>query len=241
MNSATKFIAKRKNSITESRVKDIFWYIGECYLLLVNDQKQYSKNTIATTTTIPIEDYLRFRLVEKYLVPNKGLLQTRTSLLDEINFTAETQKEYIDLNDKKQKPDKIDIFINKLGLTDIWGEYDEKIYLAIECKRICVRSDTSKYIGDINKFSNRNYIDLRLPFEGQLAFVECNISHSDIATNINDKLLKAKNVNTTAPLYICALNTNTTGTYISKHLRNADKSEFSIYHLFLDYSNIVVK
>lgn len=240
MNNVSIFISKRKNSITESRIKNIFWYIGECYLLLVNDGKQYSKKFVSTHTTIHFEDYLKFRLVEDYLVQNKELLKAKTSQLDEINFTLETQKEFIDLNDGKQKPDKIDVFINKLGLSTAWGECDEKIYFAIECKRISCISDTSQYVKDINKFSNRSYIELRLPFEGQLAFVESNITHNDIVSSINAKILKESNITTSMPLCSCVLNNNiTSGTYISKHKRNVNKSGFSIYHLLLDYSKIV--
>lgn len=242
MSDASLFISKRKHSITENRIKNILWYIGECYTLLLNDRPQYSKQYVKKQTTIHFEDYLRFRLVEDYLVNNKHLLKNRTSHLDEINFTAESQKEYIDKKDGKRKPDKIDIFINRIGLNNTWGLPDEKIYFVIECKRIKNLDDTVLYIGDIVKFANRDYTELRLPFEGQLGFIESNsLNHSDVAININEKLQKDNNLVTDLPLNPCSLNQNISCTYISKHKRNiGNNDQFSIYHLLLDYSNIVV-
>ena len=241
MNNASKFISKRKSSITKHRIENILWYIGECYLLLIKDGNTYSKSYVKTETTISFEDYLRFRLVEDYLAKNKSLLKDRKSDLDEISFIPEAQKEYIDIKDKKKKPDKIDIFINRLGLSNIWQEYDEKIYFAIECKRIKDTSDTNQYIVDMVKFANRDYIELRLPFEGQLGFVETFIPHLDIANNINQKLQSKNNIITDMILTPCKLNSNIDSTYISEHKRNTtNKEPFSIYHLFLDYSKIII-
>ncbi len=242
MSDASTFISNRKYSITENRIRNIFWYIGECYtLLLLNTKIPYSISEVRKSTTIHFEDFLRFRLVEDYLVKNKELLKQRTSTLDEINFTAETQKEFIDIEDNKQKVDKIDIFINRLGLSNTWGEPEEKIYFAIECKRIRELHDTIQYLGDIEKFTKRAYIDIRLPFEGQLGFIEnSSISHKEVVSNINSKLQNNKKITTDLLLENCVLNQNIESTYISKHKRNIHIQEsFSIYHLFLDYSTIV--
>ncbi len=241
MSEASIFISNRKYSITENRIKNIFWYIGECYTLLVNSKISYSKSYVKNSTTIHFEDFLRFRLIEDYLIKNKELLKNRTSELDEINFTAETQKEFVDKNDNKQKVDKIDIFINRLGLTNTWGESEDKIYFAIECKRIKELYDTIQYLGDIEKFTKRAYLDIRLPFEGQLGFVEnSSISHKEVVNTINSKLQSKKEITTDLLLENCVLNQNIESTYISKHKRNINNQEsFSIYHIFLDYSTIV--
>lgn len=241
MSEASLFISKRKHSITESRIKNILWYIGECYILLVNDKIKYSEKLHTTKSTIPFEDYLRNRLVEDYLIKNKSLLNERISELDEINFAYETNKEYTE--EGILKPDKIDVFVNKLGLNRVLGNYDENVYYAIECKRIKNLGDsTTQYINDIVKFANREYVKLRLPFEGQLGFIEpASISHSDVSKNINDKLNKESKIVTEMLLQSCTLNENISCTYISKHKRNiGNKDQFSIYHLLLDYSNIVV-
>ncbi|MFR0677097.1 hypothetical protein [Dysgonomonas mossii] len=243
MSEASLFASKRRHSITESRIKNIIWYIGECYILLLQNNQKYSKQEIKDKSRIPFEDFLRFRLVEDYLVKYKHLLKDRTSQLDEINFTPETQKEYIDKEDRKYKTDKIDIFINRIGLNTTWGLPDEKIYFAIECKRIKdLGNSISQYISDIIKFTNREYRELRLPFEGQLGFIEYNsITHSDIKDNINTKLHKEKELVTDIPLTSYSLNENISSTYISKHKRNiGNKEQFAIFHLLLDYSNIIV-
>ncbi len=243
MSDASIFISNRQYSITENRIRDIFWYIGECYnLLLLNTKIPYSISEVKKSTTIPFEDFLRFRLVEDYLINHKEILKQRTSTLDEINFTAETQKEFIDIEDSKQKVDKIDIFINRLGLSDTWGEPEEKIYFAIECKRIRGLHDTIQYIADIEKFTKRAYIDTRLPFEGQLGFIENrSISHEEVVNTINSKLRNNKTIITDLLLENCMLNQNIESTYISKHKRNIQhQASFSVYHLFLDYSSIVV-
>lgn len=243
MSEASLFASKRKHSITESRIKNIVWYIGECYVLLLQDNQKYSKQEVKDKSTIPFEDFLRFRLVEDYLVKYKHLLKAKTSQLDEINFTPETQKEYIDKKDGKYKPDKIDIFINRIGLNKTWELPDEKIYFAIECKRIKdLGNSIAQYISDIIKFTNREYGELRLPFEGQLGFIESNsITHSDIKDNINAKLNKKKGLVTDIPLTSYSLNENISSIYISKHKRNiGNKGQFSIFHLLLDYSTIIV-
>ncbi|MDR1544734.1 MAG: hypothetical protein LBS50_10100 [Prevotellaceae bacterium] len=163
--------------------------------------------------------------------------------LNEINFSYETEKEYTDLQDNKIKSDKIDIYINKLKLKKIWKENDENVYFAIECKRIEQMNDTNinLYIDDIVKCTNREHRKLRLPFEGQLAFIENqDITHIALSNRINEKLKSKTAIVTDAFLDYLLVNQNYQGTYLSKHKRNNQKL-FSIYHLFLDYSEIVVK
>jgi hypothetical protein len=162
------------------------------------------------------------------------------SELDEINFSYESEKEYTDLRDNKQKSDKIDIYINKLGLSNLWKEPDENVYFAIECKRIETLYDSTKYIKDIEEFTNRKYRNLRLPFDGQLAFIENqSITHTQLYEDINRKLNKKKTISPLKPVFIHA---EFDGAYLSKHKKNTTKqTPFSIYHLLLNYSNIVVE
>jgi hypothetical protein len=242
MSEVSGFILNRRYSITESRIRNILWYVVECYTILRKEGLSYSKQEVKQNTTIAFEDYLRNRFIQDYLVKNKSLLKQKISVLEEINFLCETQKEYIDSQDNKQKPDKIDIYINKLGLKDVWKDNDENIYFAIECKRIERLSDSAKYIGDIEKFTNRRYIDIRLPFEGQLAFIEnSSITHVLLSNEINEKLNKKKTIITNNLLNTVSIHIQFEGTYLSVHKRNTDKQEsFSIYHLLFNYSDIVV-
>jgi hypothetical protein len=236
------FVINRKNAVTEKQIKTILWYVTECYLLTIKENKRYSKTWVKNHTTYKFENYLKNQLVEDYLIKNKDLLKQKTLTLNDINFGCETEKNYIDSQDGKQKQDKIDIYINKLGLRDVWKENDENIYFAIECKRIKKLPDSTKYVDDMEKFTNRAYINIRLPFEGQLAFIENpTITHVRLHNEINEKLNRRKTVITDNSLSPISIHAQFDGTYLSEHKRNTNKQEsFSIYHLLFDYSDIVV-
>jgi hypothetical protein len=240
---ASIFIFGRKNatSITDNRIRIILWYVLECHRIFILENKTYSQMWVQNNTTLHFEDYLKFEFIENYLIPNKKLVKDKLSDLGEINFAAETQKRYID-TDGKQKPDKIDICINKLGLQREWNEFDENIYFAIECKRIRQLSDTKDYILDIEKFCKRNYTSLRLPFEGQIAFFEnSELLISQIVKDIDKRLASSKIISTNQFLKSIKIHDQLDCAYLSKHLRDFnDKSNFSIYHLLLDYSKVVV-
>lgn len=237
------FVKSRKKSITQQRIKHILSYVMECHRIFLNDSITYSKSEIRASSTIMFEDFLKIEFVEKYLIKNKFLLKNTISELEEINFAYETQQRYVDIKDGKTKPDKIDIYINKLGLKKFFKtEEDENIYFALECKRIKILSDVNDYVLDIeNKFINRKHINLRLPFEGQIAFIENKkLSHIDISNQANN-ILKTKSFKTEK--YLCAekLHSTIDGTYLSIHKRNFNNQDsFAIYHLMLNYSNIVL-
>ncbi|MDR1197703.1 MAG: hypothetical protein LBK94_01650 [Prevotellaceae bacterium] len=238
------FVVNRKNAITvtEKQIKIILWYVVECYLLTLKDNAKYSKTWVKNHTTYKFENYLKNQLVEDYLIKNKDLLKQKTLILNDINFGCETEKNYIDSQDGKKKPDKIDIYINKLGLRDVWKENDENIYFAIECKRIEKLSNVNYYISDIEKFSNRNYLNTRLPFEGQLAFIENPlITHIQLSDKVNKKLKEKTAIITNNFLSPLTIHSQFNGIYLSAHKRNTDKQKsFTVYHLLFDYSNIVV-
>lgn len=241
--SAVSFIQNRQKviSITDSRIRHILWYIVECYQLLQIDNPKYSKSLWKKKSTIPFEDYLKMELVDNYLIKQKDLLQARVSKLVQINFSYETQKRYVDFSDNREKPDKIDIYINKLGLQNEWKEPDENVYFAVECKRIKILSDTKDYVLDIQKFSDRNHTTLRLPFEGMIAFIENKkLSHLKVSQEINNKLKSARKINTSKNLTPDTWHSKYVGTYSSIHNRNFKKvTPFSIFHLLFDYSQNV--
>lgn len=240
--NASRFVRKRRLLVTDRRIRQILWYVIECHLIFLGDKITYSQKWVKANTTHKFEDYLKFRLVEDYLVRHKKLLQVNISELEEITFSCETQKEYID-TDTKLKPDKIDIYINKIGLRNLWKEEDENVYFAIECKRIKILSDTTDYVKDIEKFTKRNHTNLRLPFEGQIAFIENEkLNYKNVTDKINKKLKKSTAIKTLNPLTQTKLHASFTGAYLSKHKKNFGKKQtFSIYHLLFDYSGVVVK
>lgn len=240
--NASTFVKARRNSITEKRIKQILSYVLECHKLFKSDGITYSKSDIRAAGTVMFEDHLKFEFVEKYLVKHKELLKDKISDLEQINFACETQKRYTDITDGKTKPDKIDVFINKLGLQNAWlDEPDENIYFALECKRISIKSDSKDYVLDIEKFVNRAHHDLRLPFEGQIAFIEnTRLNDQIISDEVNDILKATLMIDTDLFLIPEKLHTSIDGTYLSKHRRKHNNQAFSIYHLMFDYSNIVL-
>jgi hypothetical protein len=139
---------------------------------------------------------------------------------------------YIDI-DGKQKPDKIDVYINKLGLQNEWNENDENIYFTIECKRIKILSDAKNYIIDIDKFCNRNHSNLRLPFEGQIGFIEnLKLNHSAISTGINNNLKIGTSINTMDYLKNIKLHNNFEGSYSSMHRKNFGSNDVFLFTTF---------
>ena len=162
--------------------------------------------------------------------------------MEEITFYAETQKPCIDSKDGKEKPDKIDIYINKLGLLDEWQEHEEHIYIAIECKRIVDARSYSEYLTGIQKMTERSYTNLRLPFEGMIGFIEdYEITHTLASKEISKKLENSKIINTKQYLVSTVLNADFNASYTSIHTKNfGEKSDFTLYHLFFDYSANVI-
>lgn len=241
---ATNFIKNRKEvvAVTFDRIHHILWYTIECYQLLKKGKTIYSKSWVKNNTTSHFEDYLKMELVDKYLIPKKEIISKRISQLEQINFSYETQKRYTDIHDGKEKSDKIDIYINKLGLQNEWNEQDENIYFVIECKRINILSDCKDYIIDVEKFVDRKHIHHRLPFEGQLAFIENNkLEDKKVADEINARLKSSGAIKTIQYLQLLQLHNSFKSSYTSTHKRNFEKKEpFSIFHLLFDYSQIVV-
>lgn len=240
--SALKFISSRQDplAITRKRIEDIVWYSVECYKFLLNDAPIYSKKYVKENTTYSFEDYLKMEFVDNYLIKNKQLLTGKISNLEEINFEYEPVKRYTDLSGI-ERSDKIDIYVNKIGLKNYLNVEDEHAYFVFECKRIGHLSDTAAYITDIQKFGDRKHKVLRLPFEGMIAFIEsAGISAAQLANEINKRLKLSTNITTLQYLAARTFYLDFTGRYDSSHRKNYDVKEgFSIFHLLLDYSRSI--
>lgn len=241
---ATSFIQNRRRvvAITDDRINHIVEYVVHCYQIILNDAPQYSKTNVKAKTTLSFEDYLKMELVDSYLIPNKHLILSNCSDLANITFHYENQKRYIDVSDGKEKPDKIDIYISKLGLQEVWNEQDEHVYFVIECKRIGSLADSANYVDDTKKFANRIYKTLRLPFEGQLAFIENKkLSVVSVSSEIDNNLKKmSSELKTEQFLTPIAITASFHGGYTSIHKRNHSKNaSFKVYHLLFNYSSLV--
>lgn len=244
--NAKKFIQNRGKgtvSITYNRIQYIMSYAIECYQILLIDKPIYSKSHVAKHTTYHFEDYLKMEFVDGYLVKNKHLLTGRASSLDDITFNYETIKRFTDLIDGKDKSDKIDVYVNRLGLKDKWAVPEEHLYLAIECKRITTQSDCKDYIEDIQKFCDREHKQLRIPFESQIAFIEnSKLTHASVSNEINCNRRLNLNFTITTLQYLKAIKIHSSflGSYSSVHKKNYKKKDtFEIFHLLLDYSELV--
>ena len=161
---ASSYIKNRqKLSLTHKRINEVLICVINSYEKIISDGVvfDYSKRG-----KIKQEDFLRNRLVDDYLEYELGSLELGT---ERFTVNKETSEEYSNLVDNVLHNDPIDIHIVDKAQQESWGR-DTKPYFAIECKRIL--SSVSDYIGDTKKFTERDYTKLRLPFEGQLGFVE---------------------------------------------------------------------
>lgn len=239
---AFNFISRRKNplSLTKNRIEAIIWYACECYKLLEKDNLKISKSVVKSEEVTHFEDHLKMHFVDEYMIKYKGLLKSRLSVLEDVVFLYENIKQYIG-EDGKKRSDKIDIFINKLGLHDLWQTHDEHVYFVFECKIINVLSDTDNYINDIKKFCDRNYTQLRLPFEGMIGFmVSTKNTDTLIVNEINRRLSENVAIKTDKPLSILLVNNEFSASYHSMHKKNFGTfTPFEIFHLLFDYSNII--
>jgi hypothetical protein len=229
--------------LTEFRIRLIIRYVVYCYLQILSDNRKYG---YSDRGKIPKEEYLRNGLVNDYLQKSYNKAYFKYNISDnpsvDITFHPEETMTYIDLETNQKSTDKIDITIWENNLQSIWSDKtDNEIKFAIECKRIERLSDTAKYIADIKNFSNRNYTHTRLPFEGQIAFLEKPaISHISAKDEIN-RLLCMDEQNLLLKLTYTKIAEGVDYTYLSKHKRNYQPYEpFSIFHLLLDYSDIVI-
>ena len=242
MNNANTF-KSNVEKVSEFRIQQIVRYIIYCYLQILADKKTYR---YSERGKIPKEEFLRNGLVNDYLQKSDNKKYYKQYISDnpsaEITFHPEETMTYKDSENHTLSTDKIDISVWESGLQSIWsGKTDNEIRFAVECKRIKKLSDAPKYISDTENFCFRNYVNTRLPFEGQIAFIENKeISHRRLLENINEILKNYEKIVTINFLESIILNEKFKGAYLSKHLREYSKLNFSVYHLFFDYSSIVI-
>ena len=224
------------NALTKKRVKFILSYVLECHKLLLEDKVEYSLSEIKKSKIKP-ENKFRNYFVDNYLRKNSHLLNFSNT--DEFTFFDKESEETFTENNIEQT-DKIDIYIRDKALSSSFGS-NGNVYFAIECKRIKIKSDSKEYVLDIEKFSKRSHIATRLPFEGQIAFIENNkLNHKLIKDEVNLILKQISTIKTDLFLQQEKLHSSIDGTYLSKHRRNFNQKSFSIYHLMLDYSKVVI-
>lgn len=234
---ASQFINNRvnKNSLTLSRVNNILIAAINSY------QEIKAKNIVfdcskANLGSIKQEDYLRNCFVDNYL---KEKLKQISNGTTHYIVSKDSEEQYESIENGKKHNDPIDIQIFDSGLATVWGV--SQAYFAIECKRFPTGGVT-EYVRDIEKFTDRTYKELRLPFEGQLGFIEKEgLTHSTLTSNINRNLHnKDSSIVTNKLLDFYRIKYDFDGSYHSEHKRK-NGNKFEIYHLFFDYSKHIIR
>lgn len=231
-----------KFSLTEFRINLILKYIIHCFWVMQQEGKKYDYRERGK---IKKEDFLRDGLVDEYLSKTRNKNYFREFISDnpnvEIYFQKEEKQNYLERS--MQSEDFIDITVKETKLSEILNErISDEIKFAVECKRINKSQSYSEYVKDIYKFTSRQYKTYRLPYEGQIAFVEDSLLNCAIVSKrINERLKSNNNIVTVQFLENKTFDPLFDGGYHSVHKRNyGDQNNFSIYHLIFDYSKIVI-
>src|ERR1035437_4716162 len=177
------------NKLTEYRVHMVVKYIVYCYLLMIEEGKKYD---FSKRGKLQQEDFLRNGLVDDYLSKkrNKDFYKQQISDNPNVEIYFNKEENQIYAINGVSADDYIDISVKETKLSEVLsGTTEDEIKLAFECKRIKVQQDHKEYIKDIHKFANRPFTTYRLPFEGQIAFIENPLyTHQTVSIEIN-KLL----------------------------------------------------
>ncbi|MDM8519671.1 hypothetical protein QUF64_06465 [Anaerolineales bacterium HSG6] len=240
---ARKFAKKRAIKYLKKLFYQVLEYVTFCYNRLVQDKRTYSEGFCKNSTGYDFESWLKVRFVEDYLQERRKHLSY--SAIKDIRFLPEPEKSYTDLKGVVRR-DKIDIFITNLNLgsQSYWNNIaEEDIYFAIECKRLkntSKSSEKSGYLSDVRKFVERKY-KFRFPFTGMIGFVEKSSKSIDtIIDDINRRLRESQTITTTQELVPFEVK-DFDYCRLSKHKQNfSPNKSIEVYHLFFDYSNIIV-
>lgn len=236
---------RKEERLTQKRVEMVIQYVAYCYQKMLNEGKTYQKDIFYNEkkTRLNLEEGLSEKLVIDYLDIFENLNYYKQFISDTPNvtlyFNNETKQSYTENNTIKD--DFIDIKVQETELTKIWSGAgnQQQIHFAIECK--VVESGYSEYISDIKKMSNRSFNTPRLNFEGQIAFItNPNYSHFSVSNGINNALSNNLEIITNQSLKTKAVNSRIDFCYLSKHRRNHNNTQFSIYHLLLNYNKVVL-
>jgi len=187
-----------------------------------------------------IEDYLCTDLVTKYIKPNLGIFGLQNIVVD--NGVRET---------------KNNVTVGHLDIKFQVPSLSENHYYAFEAKRVDKNKKKQDYYldGGIQRFTDRVYYpETTTVLAGMIGFVEIDFSISkegrvpleNIKDSINTLISSHKKIKTTQLLTSHSIiDTNHSFIedfkyiYLSKHTRDDDGAELKIYHLFLDYYDIL--
>lgn len=231
---ASHFIRRRtnKSAVTEKRIINILNAVINSYHRIKQDKIVFD---YSTRGKIKQEDFLRNRFVDDFLQEQLNEIAEGTY---KYIANKDAEEEYRTIIDNVLHNDPIDIHITIIDLTN-FNNAQKKPYFAIECKRF-TSGAVSEYLGEIKKFTERSYTLTRLPFEGQIGFIEkTHLNASLLVKTINGRL-EAEDcpIHTLEELNPYLIQGKFPNSYKSKH-RKLNQIDFEIFHLFLDYSKLV--
>lgn len=246
MNNGFEFImaTDQKQYYMESFLKSIIYG----YKKLMESNTTYSRSEIhQQIKTIQksekahneLEDFLCTDLVTKHIKPNLAVFGLQGIVVD--NGVRES---------------KDNVTTGHLDIKFQVPSLSENYYYAFEAKRLDKNKAKQKYYldGGIQRFTNRTYYpETNMVVAGMLGFVEMSsgkkaqkVAPETIKNSINDLINRNTAFVTTQSLtdYILSdvkhnyINDFKT-IYLSKHMRDDDNAELKIYHIFLDYCDLL--
>lgn len=239
-------IFKYKSKLPRTLFNKVLDYLIYSYNQMISNNVKYSERFCRDSTTYAFEDFLKWNFVKSYLQNEKNKKNSGIKEIFYLTFQFETEKEYI--KDEILRRDKIDIFVSSLGLNTSWNnEAKEDHYFAFECKRLKNKEKNNLYISDIEKFANRDYwqTGFRFPYYGLIAFVEkSKLSINDIVSDIEVRILNKDNLNPVkkdATVFYNCISNDFPYCKLSKYHHNSVPIIIKIYHLFFDYSQIIIE
>ena len=244
MNNGFEFImaTDQKQYYMESFLKSIIYG----YQQLVESKTTYSRVEIhskikkiqkSEKAHNEIEDFLCTDLVVKHIKPNLAVFGLQGIVVD--NGVRES---------------KDNVTTGHLDIKFQVPSLSENFYYAFEAKRLDKSKARQKYYlrGGIKRFTDRNYYpETNMVVAGMLGFVETDLKGNKVSSEtIKDALNDLINNNTTFVTtqslndYILTDSnhpfiSNFKTLYLSKHTRDDDKAELKIYHIFLDYCDLL--
>jgi hypothetical protein len=235
---ALSFIQKRRQRQSERQFVEVLRLIIYCYNKILQEET-FDLIEIATKTSIKPEDKLKYNLTHDYLRKYKKKFPLTTYL----DFLYETG-EYDRGNEKEYANDIAIYNINRplISINKVTENHtSEDFYFSIECKRLKGTSKNRLYIDEgINRYVQNHYARA-MPFAGMIGFIEKGVI-SQIKDDI-DRRLSKYNGNGKPETYdllnFFAVEKDFKYSYLSKHAR-VKNSPITIYHLFLDYTSIIL-
>jgi hypothetical protein len=235
-----RFFLKRKTQYSERVFGMVSDYLIFCYYKLLASKIVYSKKNISEHTSISFENYLRDRFLYEYIQKFKNEYKTFNPDYYKViaSFLYFPEVQTLFKKDSKLKASKIDIFVTNLNKNLLGKDVLEQIYYDFECKRLNNKLIKEYVTHGIKRHLERDY-ENGFSFTGMIGFVEDG-SIDQIVNDINKILKKQKKSTFSNIEYLgyVKLNNNFKNSYKSKHLK-CNSSEFCIYHLLFDYSNIL--